>query len=132
MNTQKNIMLIAPISTFVYGVWFLISPESYASLTGAPMEAITPLANTQLGIHGAGLLFLSYVLFWIRSSATNDNIVSAMTIFAAGWLLYGLGIILANLRYPIEGGDSTLHYIEAVIFLILAVIHYFVREPKTN
>ena len=62
-------------------------------------------------ILGAGLLFLSYVLFSIRSNTAESTVERDMTIFALGWLLYGLGSLFAVLRFPIEGGESTMNYI---------------------
>ena len=47
-----------------------------------------------------------------------------------GWLLYGLGSLFAVLRFPIEGGESTMNYIQIVVFLVLSVIHYVMRKPK--
>ena len=81
MNTQKNLMWIVPIATLLFGLWAVFSSASYFEVYGTPAEAITPLAQSSMVILGAGLLFLSYVLFSIRNNTAESTVEWDMKFF---------------------------------------------------
>jgi len=132
MDTQNNLMLINPIAAFIYGLWFIFSPESYWQLLGVPEDAMSPLASYATLIVGAGLMLSTYVFLWIRAIVTEEQVEAAMLRFAAGWLFYGIGTLLGLSLYPIEGANTTLGYIQGILFLVLAVVYFVLRSPTRN
>ena len=64
---------------------------------------ITPLAQSSMVILGAGLLFLSYVLFSIRSNTAESTVEWDMTIFYAGLAVIRTRKSVCRLALPYRG-----------------------------
>ena len=136
MNTQKNLMMFTIVISAIYGVWAIFAPGHIMSTYGTPQELINPIAINIVMLFGVSAWVVAILGWHIRTTVTEENVEKAMTYFALSWLLYGLHGVFSEkvLSWP-EGikpptfSEST---ISGIVFLVLSVVFYMLRKPKSS
>ena len=136
MNTQKNLMMFTIVISVIYGIWAIFAPAHIMSTYGTPEEFVNPVVLNIVMLFGVAAWVVAILGWHIRSTATEENVEKAMTYFAIAWLLYGLhGVLSEKVQTWPEGlepptfSEST---IGGIVFLVLSVVYYMLRKPKSS
>ena len=136
MNTQKNLMMFTIVISAIYGVWTIFAPGHIMSTYGTPQELINPIAINIVMLCGVSAWVVAILGWHIRSTVTEGNVEKAMSYFSLAWLLYVLhGVFSENVLSLPEGleppalSEST---ISGIVFLVLSVVCYMLRKPKSS
>ena len=136
MNTQKNLMMLTIVISAIYGVWAIFAPGSIMSTYGTPEEFVNPVTLNIVMLFGVAAWVVAILGWHIRSTVTEENVEKAMSYFALAWLLYGLhGVISERILTWPEGLESRAfseQTIGGIVFLVLSVVYYMLRKPKSS
>ena len=136
MNTQKNLMMLTIVISAVYGVWAIFAPGSIMSTYGTPEEFVNSVVLNIVMLFGVAAWVVAILGWHIRSTATEENVEKAMSYFALAWLLYGLhGVISERILTWPEGLEPRVfseQTIGGIVFLVLSVVYYMFRKPKSS
>jgi len=136
MNTQKNLMMFTIVISAIYGIWAIFAPAHIMSTYGTPEEFVNPVVLNIVMLFGVSAWVVAILGWHIRSTVTEENVEKAMSYFAIAWLLYGLhGVLSEKAQTWPEGlepptfSEST---IGGIVFLVLSVVYYMLRKPKSS
>ena len=136
MNTQKNLMMFTIVISVIYGIWAIFAPAHIMSTYGTPEEFVNPVVLNIVMLFGVAAWVVAILGWHIRSTETEENVEKAMSYFAIAWLLYGLhGVLSEKVQTWPEGleqptfSEST---IGGIVFLVLSVVYYMFRKPKSS
>ena len=136
MNTQKNLMMFTIVISVIYGIWAIFAPAHIMSTYGTPEEFVNPVVLNIVMLFGVAAWVVAILGWHIRSTVTEENVEKAMSYFAIAWLLYGLhGVLSEKVQTWSEGlepptfSEST---IGGIVFLVLSVVYYMLRKPKSS
>jgi hypothetical protein len=136
MNTQKNLMMFTIVISVIYGIWAIFAPTHIMSTYGTPEEFVNPVVLNIVMLFGVAAWVVAILGWHIRSTVTEENVEKAMSYFAIAWLLYGLhGVLSEKVQTWPEGlepptfSEST---IGGIVFLVLSVVYYMLRKPKSS
>jgi hypothetical protein len=136
MNTQKNLMMFTIVISVIYGIWAIFAPAHIMSTYGTPEEFVNPVVLNIVMLFGVAAWVVAILGWHIRSTVTEENVEKAMSYFAIAWLLYGLhGVLSEKVQTWPEGlepptfSEST---IGGIVFLVLSVVYYMLRKPKSS
>ena len=136
MNTQKNLMMFTIVISVIYGIWAIFAPAHIMSTYGTPEEFVNPVVLNIVMLFGVAAWVVAILGWHIRSTVTEENVEKAMSYFAIAWLLYGLhGVLSEKVQTWPEGlepptfSEST---IGGIVFLVLSVVYYMFRKPKSS
>ena len=88
------------------------------------------LRLTQM-VLGVSQISLGIIAFWMRSLRDRSAMSGAMTIVAVIFLLFGLEAILVD--FVVEGMTrNMILFIQGIVFILLAIIFFLSRKPKTK
>ena len=136
MNTQKNLMMFTIVISVVYGIWAIFAPGHILSTYGVLEEFVNPVSLNSVMLFGVSAWVVAILGWHIRSTVTEENVEKAMSYFALSWLLYGLhGIFSARiLTWPegLEPPAFSRQTIGGIVFLVLSVVYYMLRKPKSS
>ncbi len=129
MKLQKNLLLLAAIIAFAWGLFGLFAPQVLANLLKIPEESINPyLISTQMTL-AIAQISLGIIAIWIRSLKDKQLMGQAMSIVALIFLLFGLESVLSPLI--IKGLAMNMFlFIEGIVFIVLAVVFFVWKNPK--
>ncbi len=129
MKLQKNLILLAAIIAFAWGLFGLFVPQVLANLLKIPEESINPhLISTQMTL-AIAQIGLGIIAIWIRTLKDKNLMGQAMTIVALIFLLFGLESVLSHLIVKGLAMNMFL-FIEGIIFIVLAVVFFVWKNPK--
>ena len=136
MDTQKNLMMFTIVISVIYGIWAIFAPAHIMSTYGTPEEFVNPVVLNIVMLFGVAAWVVAILGWHIRSTVTEENVEKAMSLFAIAWLLYGLhGVLSEKVQTWPEGlepptfSEST---IGGIVFLVLSVVYYMLRKPKSS
>jgi len=136
MNTQKNLMMFTIVISVIYGIWAIFAPAHIMSTYGTPEEFVNPVVLNIVMLFGVAAWVVAILGWHIRSTVTEENVEKAMSYLAIAWLLYGLhGVLSEKVKTWPEGlepptfSEST---IGGIVFLVLSVVYYMLRKPKSS
>ena len=136
MNTQKNLMMFTIVISVIYGIWAIFAPAHIMSTYGTPEEFVNPVVLNIVMLFGVAAWVVAILGWHIRATVTEENVEKAMSFFAIAWLLYGLhGVLSEKVQTWPEGlepptfSEST---IGGIVFLVLSVVYYMLRKPKSS
>ena len=136
MNIQKNLMMFTIVISAIYGVWAIFAPGHILSTYGTPQELINPLAINIVMLFGVAAWVVAILGWHIRSTVTEENVEKAMSFFSLAWLLYGLHGVFSEkiLSWPegFEPATFSESTISGIVFLVLSVVYYMLRKPKSS
>ena len=136
MNTQKNLMMLTIVISAIYGVWAIFATGSIMSTYGTPEEFVNPVVLNIVMLFGVAAWVVAILGWHIRSTVTEENVEKAMSYFALAWLLYGLhGVISERILTWPEGLEPRVFSEQAIggkVFLVLSVVYYMLRKPKSS
>jgi len=136
MDTQKNLMMLTIVISAVYGIWAILAPAHIMSTYGVPEEFVNPVALNIVMLFGVATWVVAILGWHIRSTVTAENVEKAMSYFALAWLLYGLhGVISERILTWPEGLEPRVfseQTIGGIVFLVLSVVYYLLRKPKSS
>ena len=129
-------MMFTIVISTIYGVWAIFTPGHILSTYGTPKELINPLAINVVMLFGVASWVVAILGWHIRSTATEENIEKAMSYFALAWILYGFHGVFSEkvLSWP-EGLEPTAFSestISGIVFLVLGVVYFMLRKPKSS
>ena len=129
MKLQKNLILLAAIIAFAWGLFGLIVPQVLANLLKIPEESINPhLISTQMTL-AIAQISLGIIAIWIRTLKDKNLMGQAMTVVALIFLLFGLESVLSHLI--VKGLAMNMFLlIEGIVFIVLAVVFFIFKNPK--
>lgn len=131
MKLQKNLLWIPVLFGFVWGLFNLFVPEAVLRFLNTPPENINPSLISNLMLLAISLIGLGIVGLWMRSLKDKTAMSGAMTVVAVVFLLFGLEAILVD--FVVEGlVRNMILVIQGIVFIILAVLFYLYRKPKTE
>jgi len=129
MKLQKNLLLLAAIIAFAWGLFGLFAPQVLVNLLKIPEESINSyLISTQMTL-AIAQISLGIIAVWIRSLKDKQLIGRAMSIVALVFLLFGLESVLSPLILKGLAMNMFL-FIEGIVFIVLAVIFFIFKNPK--
>jgi uncharacterized membrane protein YozB (DUF420 family) len=132
MKTQRNLLWLPVVFGFVWGLFDLFAPEAALRFLNTPSENINPSLVSTVMILAISQISLGIVALWMRSLKDKKAMSGAMTVIALAFLLFGLELVLAG-KKPIEGLTSnTILFVQGVVFIILAILFFINRKPKTK
>ena len=136
MDTQKNLMMFTIVISAIYGVWAIFAPGHIMSTYGTPEELVNPIALSIVMLFGVSAWVVAILGWHISATVTEENVERAMSYFALAWLIYGLhGVFSEKVFTWTEGlepptfSEST---IGGIVFLVLSVVYYIFRKPKSS
>ena len=136
MNTQKNLMMLTIVISAIYGIWAIFAPGSIMSTYGTPEEFVNHVTLNIVMLFGVAAWVVAILGWHIRSTVTEENVEKAMSYFALAWLLYGLhGVISERILTWPEGLEPHVfseQTIGGIVFLVLSVVYYMLRKPKSS
>lgn len=132
METQKKMMLLNPIASAVYGLWFVLWPRGYMQVVEQAQGEIPANLTATFVSFGAALLSLAIVQWVLRQQTTEATCETNMTVFGAVWGIIGVGVLIGALGHPSETRSATLPVIQGALFLAIAVLFYAQRKPKAE
>ena len=136
MNTQKNLMMLTIVISAIYGVWAIFAPGSIMSTYGTPEEFVNPVTLNIVMLFGVAAWVVAILGWHISSTVTEENVEKAMSYFTLAWLLYGLhGVISERILTWPEGLEPRVfseQTIGGIVFLVLSVVYYMLRKPKSS
>ena len=136
MNTQKNLMMLTIVISAIYGIWAIFAPGSIMSTYGTPEEFVNHVTLNIVMLFGVAAWVVAILAWHIRSTVTEENVEKAMSYFALAWLLYGLhGVISERILTWPEGLEPRVfseQTIGGIVFLVLSVVYYMLRKPKSS
>lgn len=129
MKLQKNLLLLAAIIAFAWGLFGLFAPQVLVNLLKIPEESINPyLISTQMTL-AIAQISLGIIAVWIRGLKDKQLMGQAMSIVALIFLLFGLESVLSPLI--IKGLAMNMFlFIEGIVFIVLAVVFFVWKNPK--
>lgn len=129
MKLQKNLLLLAAIIAFAWGLFGLFAPQVLVNLLKIPEESINPtLISTQMTL-AIAQIGLGIIAIWIRGLKDKQLMGQAMSIVALIFLLFGLESALSHLI--VKGlAMNTFLFIEGIVFIVLAVVFFVWKNPK--
>jgi len=131
MKTQKNLLWIPVAFGLVWGLFNLFVPETVLRFLNTPSENMNPSLVSTVMILAISLISLGIVALWIRTLKDKTAMAGAMTVIAVIFLLFGLEAILVD--FVVEGlTRNMILVIQGIVFIILAVLFFLYRKPKTN
>ena len=131
MKLQKNLLWIPVLFAMVWGLFSLFAPETLMKFLNTPTENINlSLIATQM-IVGVSQISLGIIALWMRTLKDRGAMSGAMTVVAVVFLLFGLEAVLVDL--VVEGlKTNTIIFVQGVVFIVLAVLFFINRKPKTK
>ena len=136
MDTQKNLMMFTIVISAIYGVWAIFAPGHIMSTYGTPEELVNPIALSIVMLFGVSAWVVAILGWHIRATVTEENVEKAMSYFALAWLLYGLHGVISEkgLTWPegLEPPTFSESTIGGIVFLVLSVVYYIFRKPKSS
>jgi len=136
MNTQKNLMMLTIVISAVYGIWAIFAPAHIIGTYGVPEEFVNPVALNIIMLFGVAAWVVAILGWHIRSTVTEENVEKAMSYFALAWLLYGLHGVISEriLSWPegLEPPAFSEQTIGGIVFLVLSVVYFMLRKPKSS
>ena len=100
---------------------FLNTPTENINLTLVATQMILGVSQISLGI----------IALWMRTLKDRDAMSGAMTVVAVVFLLFGLEAVLVDL--VVEGlKTNTIIFVQGVVFIVLAILFFINRTPKTK
>ena len=136
MNTQKNLMMLTIVISAIYGVWSIFAPGNLMRTYSTPEEFVNPVTLNIVMLFGVAAWVVAILGLYIRATVTEENVEKAMMVFALAWLLYGIHGVLAErvLTWPsgLEPSAFSEQTIGGIIFLVLSVVYYIFRKPKSS
>ena len=136
MNTQMNQIMFTIFISFDFVIWAIFAPGSIMSTYGAPEEFVNPVTLNTIMLFGVSAWVVAILGWHIRSTVTEENVEKAMSYFALAWLLYGLhGVISERILTWPEGLEPRVfseQTIGGIVFLVLSVVYYMLRKPKSS
>ena len=136
MDTQKNLMMFTIVISVVYGIWAIFAPGHILSTYGVWEEFVNPVSLNSVMLFGVSAWVVAILGWHIRSTVTEENVEKAMSYFALAWLLYGLhGVISERILTWPEGLEPRVfseQTIGGIVFLVLSVVYYMLRKPKSS
>ena len=136
MNTQKNLMMFTIVISVIYGIWAIFAPAHIMSTYGTPEEFVNPVVLNIVMLFGVSAWVVAILGWHIRSTVTEENVEKAMSYFAIAWLLYGLHVVLSEKvqTWPegLEPPTFSESTIGGIVFLVLSVVYYMLRKPKSS
>jgi len=129
MKLQKNLLLLAAVIAFAWGLFGLFAPQALLNLLKIPEESINPsLISTQMTL-AIAQISLGIIAIWIRSLKDKNLMGQAMSIVAVVFLLFGLESVLSHL--VVKGLAMNMFlFIQGIVFIILAVGFFIWKNPK--
>ena len=129
MKLQKNLLLLAAIISFAWGLFGLFAPQVLANLLKIPEESINPyLISTQMTL-AIAQISLGIIAVWIRALKDKKLMGQAMSIVALIFLLFGLESVLSPLIIK-DLAMNLFLFIEGIVFIVLAVVFFVGKNPK--
>lgn len=129
MKLQKNLLLLAAIIAFAWGLFGLFAPQVLANLLKIPEESINPyLISTQMTL-AIAQISLGIIAVWIRTLKDKKLMGQAMPIVALIFLLFGLESVLSPLIIK-DLAMNLFLLIEGIVFIVLAVAFFVGKNPK--
>ncbi len=129
MKLQKNLLLLAAIIAFAWGLFGLFAPQVLVNLLKIPEESINPtLISTQMTL-AIAQISLGIIAIWIRGLKDKQLMGQAMSIVALIFLLFGLESALSHLIVKGLAMNMFL-FIEGIVFIVLAVVFFVWKNPK--
>jgi hypothetical protein len=131
MKLQKNLLWIPVLFAMVWGLFSLFAPEALMKFLNTPTENINvSLIATQMLV-GVSQISLGIIALWMRTLKDRGAMSGAMTVVAVVFLLFGLEAVLVDT--VVEGLTSnTILFVQGVVFIILAILFFINRKPKTK
>ena len=131
MKLQKNLLWIPVLFAMVWGIFSLFAPEMLMKFLNTPTENINlSLIATQM-IVGVSQISLGIIALWMRTLKDRGAMSGAMTVVAVVFLLFGLEAVLVDT--VVEGLTSnTILFVQGVVFIVLAILFFINRKPKTK
>ena len=129
MKLQKNLLLLAAIIAFAWGLFGLFAPQVLLNLLKIPEESVNPFYISNQMSLAIAQISLGIVAIWMRSLKDKNIIGRAMSIVALIFLLFGLESVLSHLIVKGLAMNMFL-FIEGIVFIILAVIFFVFKNPK--
>lgn len=131
MKLQKNLLWIPAIFSFVWGLFDLFAPETSMSFLKTPSEYINSAFISTMMVLGISQISLGIIALWMRSLKDKNAMTGAMTVVSVVFLLFGLEAVLVNI--VVEGMTlNTILFVQGIVFIILAIIFFLCRKPKTD
>lgn len=129
MKLQKNLLLLAAIIAFAWGLFGLFAPQVLVNLLKIPVESINQyLISTQMTL-AVAQISLGIIAVWIRRLEDKKLMGQAMSIVSLIFLLFGLESVLSPLI--IKGlAINMFLFIEGIVFIVLAVVFFVWKNPK--
>jgi hypothetical protein len=129
MKLQKNLLLLAAVIAFAWGLFGLFAPQVLLNFLKVPEESINPsLISTQMSL-AIAQISLGIFAIWIRSLKDKNLMGQAMSIVALIFLLFGLEQVLV--RLVVKGLAMNMFlFIQGIVFIVLAVIFFIFKNPK--
>jgi hypothetical protein len=129
MKLQKNLLLLAAVIAFAWGLFGLFAPQVLLNLLKVPEESINPTLISTYMLLAIAQISLGIVSIWIRSLKDKNLMGQAMSIVALIFLLFGLEQVLV--RLVVKGLAMNMFlFIQGIVFIVLAVIFFIFKNPK--
>ena len=106
------------------------------STYGTPEEFVNPVTLNIFMLFCVAAWVVAILGWHIKSTVTEENVEKAMSYFALAWLLYGLHGVISEriLSWPegLEPPAFSEQTIGGIVFLVLSVVYYMFRKPKSG
>ena len=131
MNLQKNLLWIPAVIAMVWGLFGLFAPETLFKFLNTPSESVNVVLIATQMLLGISQISLGIVALWMRSLKDKNAMSGAMTVVSVIFLLFGLEAVLVN--FVVEGlARNMILFIQGIVLIILAVVFFLCRKPKTG
>lgn len=129
MKLQKNLLILAAVIAFAWGLFGLFAPQVLMNLLKIPEEAVNPFfVSTQMSL-AIAQISLGIIAIWMRTQKDKSVIGGAMSIVALIFLLFGLEAVLDHL--VVSGLVMNMFlFVQGILFIILAVVFFVFKNPK--
>lgn len=129
MKLQKNLLILAAVIAFAWGLFGLFAPQVLLNLLKVPEESVNPaFISTQMSL-AIAQISLGIIAVWIRSLKDKKLMGQAMSIVALIFLLFGLEAVLDHL--VVSGLVMNMFlFVQGIVFIILAVVFFVFKNPK--
>ena len=129
-------MMFTIVFSVIYGIWAIFGLADIMSTYGTPEEFVSPVALNIVMLFGVAAGVVAILGWHIRSTVTEENVEKAMSYFALAWLLYGLHGVISEriLSWPegLEPPAFSEQTIGGIVFLVLSVVYFMLRKPKSS
>jgi hypothetical protein len=129
MKLQKNLLILAAVIAFAWGLFGLFAPQVLMNLLKIPEESVNPFfISTQMSL-AIAQISLGIIAVWMRTQKDKSVIGGAMSVVALIFLLFGLESALSH--FIVKGLAMNMFlFIEGIVFIILAVVFFVFKNPK--